>query len=54
MRHDHGAAATCLLSLFGFTDYDNEAEHARALAGAIRLSEALHDLKLTRLSLTQK
>ena len=62
MRHDHGAAAECFLTLFGFdmvaddgsSRLNDASEHARALAAGIRLAEGLHDLKLTRLLLTPK
>ena len=44
MKKDHRAAAEGMLDLFGFDDYDNPAAHARALAIAIRISEALDAL----------
>ena len=54
MAQNHGATAECLLAVLGFADFDNDAEHARAMAGAIRIAEALHDLKLARMALCKQ
>ncbi len=50
-REDLGVRATCLLAAFG-TSPDSDAEHARAIAGAVLLAKALQELENIRRALT--
>lgn len=45
-------AAELLLAALGRTEFETDDDYARALAGAVLLSEAMHDLRIVRMALT--
>lgn len=47
-RGDHGVGAACILAALGNDSQETDPEHTRALAGALLIAEATHDLHLLR------
>lgn len=44
-RAEYGASAACLLAALGNESQETDAEHVRAMVGAVMMAELIHDVR---------